>query len=70
MFDREARPVALRKVDGGLSREDAIALVNGIREKAGLGPLSAESIAASDARRANRLERARLAKEQSAEGDS
>ena len=43
-------PVAIVNTEGGLSREEAIALVNGIRRKAGLEPLSQERIAAADAR--------------------
>lgn len=50
----DTEPVAIVQTDGGISREASIALVNTIRERAGLGPLSAERIAASDARIAAR----------------
>lgn len=50
MSNQGANPVAIVNTEGGISREEAIALVNGIRQKAGLEPLSAERIAASDAR--------------------
>lgn len=56
MSDNNTNPVAIVNTEGGISREEAIALVNGIRQKAGLEPLSAERIAASDARLAAKAE--------------
>lgn len=56
MSNQGKNPVAIVNTDSGISRDEAIALVNGIRQKAGLEPLSAERIAASDAKLAAKSE--------------